>query len=212
MKNVLENGVFFAANQLYGLTFKERTDLPKYRDDIWTYDVFDADGKQLAIFIFDPYARESSAAALDELLRRPVRAARHPAGGRQPPQHPQAAGRPADPDDLGRGHHHVPRVRPCPARHVLQRGLPVLQRHQRAARLRRVPVPGQRDVGRLAVDPTNYAKHHQTGEPMPQALLDKVLAASKFNGASPPPSTWARPCSTSAGTRSDRTRCRRPPA
>ena len=54
MKNVLENGVFFAANQLYGLTFKERTDLPKYHADTWTYDVFNADGSQLAIFIFDP--------------------------------------------------------------------------------------------------------------------------------------------------------------
>src|SRR5690606_29615688 len=59
MKNVLENGVFYAATQLYGITFKERTDLPKYHPDTWTYDVFDADGSQLAIFIFDPFARES---------------------------------------------------------------------------------------------------------------------------------------------------------
>jgi len=41
MKNVLENGVFFAANRLYGITFKERTDLPKYRPDTFTYEVFD---------------------------------------------------------------------------------------------------------------------------------------------------------------------------
>src|SRR5690606_608760 len=59
MKSVLENGVFFAANQLYGISFKERTDLPKYHPDTWVYDVFDADGSQLAIFIFDPYARAS---------------------------------------------------------------------------------------------------------------------------------------------------------
>ncbi|HEY5851739.1 MAG TPA: M3 family metallopeptidase, partial [Lysobacter sp.] len=59
MKNVLENGVFFAAGQLYGLKFKERTDLPKYHADTWVYDVFNEDGSQLAIFIFDPYARDS---------------------------------------------------------------------------------------------------------------------------------------------------------
>ncbi|MGH8032950.1 MAG: M3 family metallopeptidase, partial [Luteimonas sp.] len=59
MKNVLENGVFFAANKFYGIGFKERTDLPKYRADIWTYDVTDSDGTPLAIFIFDPYARAS---------------------------------------------------------------------------------------------------------------------------------------------------------
>src|SRR5690606_6848760 len=59
MKRVLEDGVFFAANQLYGISFKERTDLPKYHPDTWVYDVFNADGSQLAIFIFDPYARDS---------------------------------------------------------------------------------------------------------------------------------------------------------
>src|SRR3546814_2756201 len=59
MKNVLENGVFHAANQLYGISFKERTDLPKYHSDTSVYDVFDQDGSQLAIFIFDPSARAS---------------------------------------------------------------------------------------------------------------------------------------------------------
>src|SRR3546814_15865027 len=57
MKNVLENGVFFAANQLYGISFKERTDLPKYNPDTSVYDVFDKDGSQLAIFISDPSPR-----------------------------------------------------------------------------------------------------------------------------------------------------------
>ena len=59
LKNVLENGVFYAATQLYGITFKERTDLPKYHPDTNIYDVFDKDGSHLAIFISDMYARES---------------------------------------------------------------------------------------------------------------------------------------------------------
>ena len=71
LNNVLENGVFFAANQLYGLTFKERTDLPVYHPDVRVYDVFDADGKQLAIFIVDLYARAIQARRrVDERLRR----------------------------------------------------------------------------------------------------------------------------------------------
>src|SRR5690606_40975030 len=59
MKNVLENGVFYAATQLYGITFKPRPDLPKYHEDTWVYEVSNADGSQLAFFIFDPYARDS---------------------------------------------------------------------------------------------------------------------------------------------------------
>ncbi len=56
---MLENGVFYAANRLYGLSFKRRTDLPVYHPDVRVYDVFDANGKQLAIFIADMYARKS---------------------------------------------------------------------------------------------------------------------------------------------------------
>jgi peptidyl-dipeptidase Dcp len=59
LDNVQQNGVFYAANQLYGLTFKERKDLPVYEPDVRVFDVFDKDGKQLAIFISDMYARDS---------------------------------------------------------------------------------------------------------------------------------------------------------
>ena len=57
MKSVLENGVFYAANQLYGLTFKQRTDLPVYNPDVLVYEVFDKDGQPLALFLVDWYAR-----------------------------------------------------------------------------------------------------------------------------------------------------------
>src|SRR5690606_17743678 len=59
LDNVLQNGVFYAANQEFGLTFKERHDLPVYHDDVRVFDVFDKDGSQLAIFIADMYARPS---------------------------------------------------------------------------------------------------------------------------------------------------------
>ena len=57
--NVLEKGVFYAANKLYGLRFEKRTDLPVYHPDVTTYTVFDRDGSELAIFYFDPYQRPS---------------------------------------------------------------------------------------------------------------------------------------------------------
>ncbi|MXP27395.1 dipeptidyl carboxypeptidase II [Porphyrobacter algicida] len=56
---VLEDGVFYAANQLYGLTFKRRTDIPVYNKDVWVYTVYDKDGSELGLFYFDPYQRAS---------------------------------------------------------------------------------------------------------------------------------------------------------
>ncbi|MCL2920160.1 M3 family metallopeptidase [Shewanella litorisediminis] len=52
-------GVFYTANRLFGLTFKERSDLPKYHEDVRTWEVFDKDGKLLAIFLGDYYVRDS---------------------------------------------------------------------------------------------------------------------------------------------------------
>ena len=51
LNNVLENGVFYAAHELYGLTFKERKDLPVYQQDVRVFEVFDADGKPLALVV-----------------------------------------------------------------------------------------------------------------------------------------------------------------
>ncbi|HKM47062.1 MAG TPA: peptidyl-dipeptidase Dcp [Terriglobales bacterium] len=59
LNNVLQNGVFYAANQLYGLTFKERRDLPVYQSDVRVFDVFDANGKQLALFYCDYFKRDN---------------------------------------------------------------------------------------------------------------------------------------------------------
>ncbi|WP_344864838.1 M3 family metallopeptidase [Amycolatopsis ultiminotia] len=59
LDRVLQDGVFFAANRLYGLTFTERHDLPKYRDEVRIFEVFDADGSGLGLFLMDYYARDS---------------------------------------------------------------------------------------------------------------------------------------------------------
>ena len=59
INNVLENGVFYAATQLYGITFKERHDIPVYQPDVRVFEVFDADGKHLALFYCDYFKRDN---------------------------------------------------------------------------------------------------------------------------------------------------------
>ena len=59
LDHVLQDGVFYAAHQLYGLTFKERQDLPVYQPDVRVFEVSDADGKPLALFLADYFARDN---------------------------------------------------------------------------------------------------------------------------------------------------------
>ncbi|HEY1534226.1 MAG TPA: M3 family metallopeptidase, partial [Polyangiaceae bacterium] len=59
LNQVLQGGVFYAATQLYGVTFKELHDLPVYRPEVRSFEVFDADGSPLGLFIADYYARDN---------------------------------------------------------------------------------------------------------------------------------------------------------
>ncbi|MCW2120400.1 M3 family metallopeptidase [Flavobacterium sp. 7A] len=59
LTTVLEKGVFFAAKKMYGITFKQRTDLPVYHPDVVAYEVFDTDGKSMAIYYLDFYTRDN---------------------------------------------------------------------------------------------------------------------------------------------------------
>ena len=63
MDNVLQNGVFYAANQLYGLTFKERKDLPVYHPDVRVFEVFDDDGKHAGAVLSPTSTRAATSAA-----------------------------------------------------------------------------------------------------------------------------------------------------
>ena len=59
LNKVLQDGVFYAANQLYGITFKERHDIPVYQPDVRVFDVFDKDGSQLGMIYFDYFKRDN---------------------------------------------------------------------------------------------------------------------------------------------------------
>jgi peptidyl-dipeptidase Dcp len=59
LNNVLHNGLFYAANQLYGITFKERHDIPVWQSDVRVFEVFDKDGAPLALMYFDFFKRDN---------------------------------------------------------------------------------------------------------------------------------------------------------
>jgi peptidyl-dipeptidase Dcp len=182
LDNVLEKGVFYAANQLYGLTFKRRTDLPLYHPDTRVYDVIDADGKQLAIFIADMYARKSKRGGAWMNAYVPQSRLR----GHQPvvanhlniPKPP--AGEPTllTWDEVTTAFHEFG--------HALHGMFSNVEYPYFAGtNVPRDFVEYPSQVNEMWADwPAvlkNYARHYKTGEAMPQALLDKVIAASKFN-------------------------------
>ncbi len=181
MKNVLENGVFFAATELFGITFKARTDLPKYHPDTWIYDVLDKDGKPLSIFIFDPYARESKrgGAWMNTYVSQSDLTGFKPVVANHLNVPKPSAGKPTlmTWDEVTTTFHEFG--------HALHGFFQDVKYPYFSMNVPRDFVEYPSQVNEMWADwPSvlaNYAKHYQTGEPMPKALLDKVLAAANFN-------------------------------
>jgi peptidyl-dipeptidase Dcp len=180
--NVLLNGVFFAANKEYGISFKERHDLPVYNPDVRVFDVFDANGKQLAIFLHDPYARSNKrgGAWMNAYVNQSKLLGNKPVIANHLNIPKPAAGEPTllTYDEVRTMFHEFG--------HALH-GMFSNVKYPRFAGTR---VP--RDVGEFPSQVnemwmawpevlSNYAKHYQTGAAMPKELLDKVFASQKFN-------------------------------
>ncbi|WP_133499735.1 M3 family metallopeptidase [Cognatilysobacter terrigena] len=182
LNNVQQNGVFYAANQLYGLTFKERKDLPVYEPDVRVFDVFDKDGKQLAIFISDMYARPSKngGAWMNSYVDQSALTGYLPvvANHLNIPKPP--AGQPTllTWDEVTTMFHEFGH-----ALHGMFSNVKYPYFSGTSVPRDFVEYPSQ--VNEMWADwpeiLANYAKHYQTGAPMPKELLDKVLASSKFN-------------------------------
>jgi peptidyl-dipeptidase Dcp len=182
LNHVLLDGVFFAANKLYGLTFKERKDLPVYQPDVRVFDVFDKDGKQLAIFIGDYYARPSKRGGAwmtayieqSELLGFKPVVANH----LNIPKPPQGEPTLLTHDEVRTAFHEFGH-----ALHGMFSNVKYPRFSGTSVPRDFVEYPSQ--VNEMWMDwpevLKNYAKHYKTGEPIPQALLDKVEAAEKFN-------------------------------
>jgi len=182
LDSVLHNGVFHAAGLLYGLTFNERPDLPVYHPDVRVFEVFDHDGELLAIFLADFYARGSkrggawmnSYAVQSELLGgRPV-VANHQ-NIRKPPE--------GEPTLMTFGE-------VTTMFHEFGHALHGMFSDVTYPRFAATSVP--RDfveypskVNEIwAIEPSilaNYALHFETGERLPEALLDRMITAERFN-------------------------------
>ncbi|WP_137171532.1 M3 family metallopeptidase [Massilia sp. HP4] len=182
INRVLVDGVFFAANKEFGLTFKERKDLPGYNDDVRMFDVFDVDGQQLAIFTFDPYARSNKrgGAWANAWVPQSKLLGTKPVIANNLNVAKPAAGEPTllTYDEVRTTFHEFG--------HALHGMFSNVQYPRFAgSRVPRdyVEFPSQVNEMWMAWPEVleNYAKHYQTGEPMPKELLDKVQASSQFN-------------------------------
>jgi peptidyl-dipeptidase Dcp len=182
LDSVLINGVFFAAGKLYGLSFKERKDLPVYNPDVRVFDVFDADGKQISIFIADMYARSNKqgGAWMNAYISQSGLMGTHSvvANHLNIPKPP--AGEPTllTVDEVKTAFHEFGH-----ALHGLLSNVKYPRFSGTSVPRDFVEYPSQ--VNEMwMVDPqvlANYAKHYKTGAAMPKELLDKVIASKKFN-------------------------------
>jgi peptidyl-dipeptidase Dcp len=180
LDRVLTDGVFFAANKMYGLTFKERTDLPVYHPDVRVFDVFEADGSHLALFYGDFFARDAKrgGAWANSFIGQSKLLGTTPVVSNVSNFTKPAAGQPAllSFDNVTTMFHEFGHTL-----HAIFSGITYP---------RLGPVP--RDFAEFpsqfnehwALEPTvfaNYAKHHQTGAPMPSALVERIRKSGKFN-------------------------------
>jgi peptidyl-dipeptidase Dcp len=182
LNHVLIDGVFFAAGKLYGLTFKERHDLPVYQPDVRVFEVYDRDGKPLALFFADYYARPSKrgGAWMNAYVQQSELFGTKPvvANHLNIPKPPEGEPTLLTHDEVRTAFHEFGH-----ALHGMFSNVKYPRFSGTSVPRDFVEYPSQ--VNEMwATWPEvlkNYAKHYKTGEPIPQELLDKVVAAEKFN-------------------------------
>ncbi|MFC6440595.1 M3 family metallopeptidase [Bowmanella sp. JS7-9] len=182
LNNVLEKGLFFAMEKLYGITFKERTDLPLYVEDARLFEVFNDDGSSIGLFYFDPYAREGKAggAWMSEFVTQSFLNNTKPVVYNELNIVKPAAGEPTllSFDETSTLFHEFGH-----AAHGLFSQVKYQSLAGTATARDFVEFPSQAHED-WAIEPSvlaNYAKHYKTGEAIPQELMDKVLTSVKFN-------------------------------
>ncbi|WP_407406152.1 M3 family metallopeptidase [Chryseobacterium sp.] len=179
---VLEKGVFYAAEQFYGISFKKRTDLPTYHPDVVAYEVFDHDGKSLAIYYLDFYTRDSKSggAWMSNFVEQSHLLGTKPVIVNCFNYQKPAPGKPSliSYDDVSTMFHEF------------GHSIHGMFANQKYPSLSGTNVP--RDFVEFpsqinehwALDPVilnNYAIHYETKQPIPQTLVDKIKKAATFN-------------------------------
>ncbi|WP_147197526.1 peptidyl-dipeptidase Dcp [Pantoea sp. CCBC3-3-1] len=182
LNKVLENGVFWAATQLFGITFAPRTDIPVYHPDVRVYEISDSNGEAMALFYTDFFKRDNKGggAWMSNFVDQSTLLGTRPVIYNVCNYSKPAAGQPAliSWDDVITLFHEFG--------HTLH-GLFAEQRYPSLSGTATprdfVEFPSQCNE-HWASDPQvfkNYARHYQTGEPMPAELHEKINQASKFN-------------------------------
>ncbi|MFV8337023.1 M3 family metallopeptidase [Flavobacterium sp. RSP29] len=179
---VLEKGVFFAAQQMYGITFKERNDLPVYHPDVKVYEVYDNDGKSIAIYYLDFYTRDNKngGAWMSNFVNQSHYLKQKPVIVNVYNFSKPVGGNPSliSFDDVTTLFHefgHTLHGLFANQQYVTLSGTSVPRDY--------VEFPSQINE-HAALDPLvlkNYAIHYQTKQAIPQELIDKIKKADTFN-------------------------------
>jgi peptidyl-dipeptidase Dcp len=180
LERVIQDGVFFAAHELYGVTFKERKDLPVYHPDVRVFEVFDADGTSLALFYGDYFQRagKSGGAWCDSFMDQSTLLGTRPVIVNVLNLSKPAEGQPAllSFDDVNGLFHEFGH-----ALHAMFSNIryPTLSGTPRDW----VELPSQFNEHWM-LEPavlTRYAHHYKTGEPIPPALVEKIRKTKTFD-------------------------------
>jgi peptidyl-dipeptidase Dcp len=181
LNKVLKDGVFYAANRLYGITFKERTDIPVYHPDVKVYEVFEQDGSPLALMYFDYFKRDNKTggAWMSNFVNQSRLNGTKPVIYNVANLPKPAPGQPAllTFDDVTTMFHefgHALHGLFANQTYPLVSGTNVARDY--------VEFPSQFNE-HWALYPDvlkHYAVHHQTGAPIPQALVDRIKQSEKW--------------------------------
>jgi peptidyl-dipeptidase Dcp len=179
---VLRDGVFYAANRLYGLTFRERKDIPVWHPDVRVFEVFEENGSPLALFYADFFKREGKrgGAWMNSFVTQSNLMGTKPVVYNVSNFAPAAPGQPAlltfsEVTTMFHEFGHALHGMFSRVHYPIFSGTAVPRDF--------VEFPSQVNAD-WALEPSvfaNYAKHHQTGAPMPQALVDKIKQSRTFN-------------------------------
>ena len=181
LDSVLKNGVFYAANQLYGLTFKPRPDIPVYADGVQVYEVFDQDNTPMALFYTDYFRRptKTGGAWMSNFVQQSTLFGTKPVIYNVCNFQAPAKGEPAflTSDDVETLFHEFG--------HALH-GLFASQKYETLAGTNTprdfVEMPSQFNEHWMtdSLVLRHYARHYKTGEAMPQELIDKLKATATY--------------------------------
>jgi peptidyl-dipeptidase Dcp len=182
LERVLHDGVFFAATKLFGITFKARPDLITYHPEARAFEVFNEDGSKLGLFIGDFYTRDSKrgGAWMNNLVDQSFLLGQLPVVCNNLNIPKPAAGQPTllTYDEIVTLFHEFGH-----ALHGLLSSVQYPRVSGTSVQRDFVEFPSQ--VNEMWIlwpeVVANYAKHHETGEQLPQELIDRLTGASTFN-------------------------------